>query len=144
MTPEEFTQKLERAAETMRPRLQEDVAKIGEFTKKVIQEIIIGHEHTQWPPLAASTIERKQSGGWGEEGPLLRTGALRDSIKVEVGPLETTVSTSDPAAAPAEFGTSREPPRPFMRLGAEEALTYAVKVLKITALEPFVVGYKGE
>src|ERR1700752_1742880 len=63
-----------------------------------------------WPPLAASTLDRK-----GADTPLLETGELRDSIGHTLeSPKIGWVGTNDPKAAWHEFGTSRIPARPFL------------------------------
>lgn len=43
------------------------------------------------------------------------SGALRESIGVQVGELQARVATDCPYAAAVEFGTSRRAPNPFMR-----------------------------
>ena len=44
----------------------------------------------------------------------VQTGALRDSISVEIDGLTARVFTDCPYAAAVEFGTSKRAPRPFM------------------------------
>lgn len=77
-----------------------------------------------WAPLAESTIKAKERAGGGED-PLIghylyKTGGrsggqLRNSILVQLGGLEAAVGTNDKVAEYQEFGTSRIPPRPFLR-----------------------------
>jgi hypothetical protein len=82
---------------------------------------MIGHEHSIWPPLAESTVEEKERLGYtGHESatdPLLRTGKLRDSIEFSVDAVSLTgaVGSDDPVALYQELGTSRIPPRPFIK-----------------------------
>lgn len=77
-----------------------------------------------WASLADSTIQQKAKAG-GAEDPLIghyvgKTGGrpggqLRNSILVQIGPMEATVGTNDKVGEYQEFGTSRIPPRPFLR-----------------------------
>lgn len=77
-----------------------------------------------WAPLAESTIKQKERAGGGED-PLIghyvhKTGGraggqLRGSILVQIGVMEATVGTNDKIGTYQEFGTSRIPPRPFLR-----------------------------
>lgn len=77
-----------------------------------------------WAPLADSTIQQKAKAG-GAEDPLIghyvgKTsgrpgGQLRNSVLVKVGPMEATIGTNDKIGEYQEFGTSRIPPRPFLR-----------------------------
>lgn len=77
-----------------------------------------------WAPLAESTIQAKERAGGGED-PLIghyvhksggrAGGQLRGSILVQIGVMEATVGTNDKVGAYQEFGTSRIPPRPFLR-----------------------------
>jgi len=77
-----------------------------------------------WPQLAESTIKQKERAGGGED-PLIghyvhkkggrAGGQLRNSILVKVGEMEAAVGTNDKVGEYQEFGTSRIPPRPFLR-----------------------------
>ncbi len=54
------------------------------------------------------------------EAPAIDTGALANSIQVDVvGETEAVVYTNQKYAAPAEFGTARMAPRPFMKPAAD-------------------------
>ena len=68
-----------------------------------------------WAELAASTQAERSLQGYTPNDPLLRSGALRDSIQAEVtdDPIGR-VYTENEHAAELEFGTVRMPPRPFM------------------------------
>ncbi len=48
------------------------------------------------------------------EAPLLRSGALRDSVSHAVEGSRAVVGSIDPVATYQEQGTSRLPPRPFL------------------------------
>jgi HK97 gp10 family phage protein len=77
-----------------------------------------------WAPLAESTIKQKERAGGGED-PLIghyvskrggrAGGQLRGSILTQIGVMEATVGTNDKIGTYQEFGTSRIPPRPFLR-----------------------------
>lgn len=77
-----------------------------------------------WPELAESTIEAKARAGGGED-PLIghylykaggrSGGQLRNSILVQLGGLEAAIGTNDKVAEYQEFGTSKIPPRPYLR-----------------------------
>jgi phage gpG-like protein len=69
----------------------------------------IGTYEYSWPPLAASTLARKN-----EDTPLLETGQLRDSIGIELHHNRGVVYTNDPYSEFHEHGSSHEQPRPFM------------------------------
>ena len=74
----------------------------------------IGKDHEAWPPLAPSTIADKQKHGFPTPKPLLRTGALRDSIEYTVHGNEGWVGSDLDIAVYQELGTSRIPPRSFL------------------------------
>jgi HK97 gp10 family phage protein len=76
----------------------------------------IGHEHEMWPALAPSTIEDRVKKGFAANEPLLRTGALRDSIQwtTSASGMEGAVGSNSPIAVYQELGTSRIPPRSFL------------------------------
>ncbi|NRD80287.1 hypothetical protein HPT25_23475 [Bacillus sp. BRMEA1] len=77
-----------------------------------------------WATLAEATIKQKERAGGGED-PLIghylsksggrAGGKLRGSILVQIGVMEATVGTNDKIGTYQEFGTSRIPPRPFLR-----------------------------
>jgi phage gpG-like protein len=70
---------------------------------------VIGSYEYGWPPLAASTVERK-----GADTPLLETGELRDSIEHNVDGLVANIGSNNMKAVWHELGTSRVPPRSFL------------------------------
>ena len=83
-----------------------------------------------WDELAASTQLERVRLGWTENDPLLRSGELRDHVKVSVGIGEAAIgvpnetvgdgSKANPArdighiAVWMENGTEKAPPRPFL------------------------------
>ena len=91
---------------------------IAEFCWNVRQNAqhAIGTYKYNWAPLGPDAVARHG------DTPLLDTGALRDSIGIKLHlPNRGEVGTNDPTAAFHEFGSSREPPRPFMLNAALEA-----------------------
>jgi len=74
-----------------------------------IRNQVIGHEHSYWQPLAASTLAEKAA-----NTPLLETGSFRNSIGASIGIREARVGTNDFRGPYFEFGTSKMPPRPFL------------------------------
>ena len=77
---------------------------VEEGSKKAIGTYEFG-----WPPLAASTLEKK-----GADTPLLETGAMRDSIHHEVEGDTARIGSDMDIALYQEVGTSRIPARSFL------------------------------
>ena len=69
-----------------------------------------------WPPLAESTLARKDA-----NTPLYETGKLRDSIEITMGFRRAWVGSNEDNAVWQEFGTDRIPPRSFIRLAGVES-----------------------
>ena len=90
------------------------VAKAEEKAKAAIGTYLFG-----WPQLAESTQADRSAKGYSPNEPLLRTGAMRDSLahraELSAEGAEGVVFSDDVKALWAELGTSRgEPPRPFL------------------------------
>lgn len=138
MTPDELARMLEVSAKKATPKLMADLAKIGELTATMAAEYI-GHEMPEWPPLAPSTVAEKERLGYTGQvsptDPLLRTGEMRDSIKVEIAGLEIAIGSTNKTALYQEMGTSRIPPRPFLALAGKNSLEFAAEKLTKTAIE---------
>src|SRR5665213_2921845 len=126
ITPAEFEKMLSASIATVHTRLEIGLDKVGELALTVAVHAI-GHEHDEWPPLAESTVADKAAKGYAVPAPLLRTGAMRDSIKRELDPfgLEVAIGSSDPKALWQEIGTVKIPPRPFLEMGMKAALPFA-------------------
>jgi hypothetical protein len=75
---------------------------------------LIGVPHSWWPPLAETTLERKDN----VNTPLFETGELRDSIQHNSDQHEGYVGSNNPKAEWHEFGTTRIPPRSFLGAAA--------------------------
>jgi phage gpG-like protein len=74
----------------------------------------------KWAPWAKSTRKARQKEGSAGSGLLLRTGALRDSIRYEVQGQKVSVKTDLSYAQYLQNGTSRMPARPFLGFGKVE------------------------
>ena len=59
--------------------------------------------------------------GGPHDRPWRQTGALQASIAISTDALSARIGSTDPAAAPQEFGTIRDPPRPFLAPAAAAA-----------------------
>lgn len=146
MTLDDLARMLGASAQSVRPRLVADLAKVGELTATMAAEFI-GHEMPEWLALAPATIEEKERLGYVDQvsatDPLLRTGAMRDSIKIEIEGLEMAVGSTDKIAAYQEVGTAHIPPRPFLALAGSRSLEYAgAEKLGETAVELLTPGSK--
>ena len=53
--------------------------------------------------------------GGPHDRPWRQTGTLQASIAISTDALSARIGSTDPAAAPQEFGTIRDPPRPLPR-----------------------------
>lgn len=94
----------EKAAEI----IEEDAKKrIGEYQDYV-------GPFPAWAELADSTKADRAAKGFPEDEPLLRTGTLRDSIKVTARGNEAVIGSDDEVALYQEVGTDKIPPRPFL------------------------------
>lgn len=67
-----------------------------------------------WPQLAPSTQKERESKGFPPNDPLLRTGAMRDSIQHSADSKEARVGSNSDIAVYQELGTSKIPPRSFL------------------------------
>jgi HK97 gp10 family phage protein len=95
---------LEKAARVVEKRAKE---KIGEYQDQVGPFIA-------WPELADSTKADRLRKGFSEDEPLLRTGAMRDSIEHMVVDNAAYVGSNSDIAVFQELGTSKMPPRSFL------------------------------
>ena len=77
-----------------------------------------------WAPLADSTKAQRRSLGFPEDEPLLRTGALRDSIEHQVDARggQAEIGSDSDIAVYQEMGTNKIPPRSFLGSAAVESI----------------------
>lgn len=71
-------------------------------------------EFQAWAQLADATKKDRVRKGFSENEPLLRTGALRDSISYNVHGLNVTIGSTSDIMVYQEFGTSKIPARPVL------------------------------
>lgn len=130
---------IERDLHATGPMIIEQACKIVQKKAKAA----IGKEHELWVPLKESTIADKQHHGFPTPKPLLRTGALRDSIQYQVHGLEVAVRSDSPIAVYQELGTSRIPPRSFLvssAIASEDKIHRMAAATTIAALSGFGHG----
>ena len=82
-----------------------------------------------WAELADSTKEERVELGFTENDPLLRTGALRDSIGIVAADGRAVVGSDSEVAVDMELGTSRVPPRSFLGGAAVRKEAVAVNLM---------------
>ncbi|MBW7964961.1 hypothetical protein [Bradyrhizobium sp. BR 10261] len=126
------------------PAIERDVHASGPMVIKRACEIVekkakaaIGKNHEMWPPLAESTKRDRVAKGFPEDKPLLRTGELRDSIEHTTSGLEGAVGSNLDRALWLEMGTSKMPPRSFLRssaISAEDRIRRMAAAATIAAL----------
>lgn len=112
-------------------RFAEDVKDLREPFREIIQQLYDierqqfdteGGRAESWQPLAPSTVERKERGGFGSKI-LVRTEAMESSLtgqttdtRVEVQPLLMRFGTKVPYAGYHQTGTTHMPARPVIKL----------------------------
>jgi HK97 gp10 family phage protein len=97
----------------------------------------------EWAELADSTLQEKERLGYSPpDNPLLRTGALRDSITSQVKGFEAVVGSKSQIAAWQEFGTSKMPMRPFIGPAAFTNKDNIRKMIGAAAISGFYSGKK--
>jgi len=102
-----------------------------------------------WAPLADATKRERVRLGFTEDDPLLRSGAMRDSISHAVAGTDAVIGSTSDVAVYQEMGTDKIPPRPFLGPAAlhnEEAIQRilgraAVRGLLAGAVIPAGLGY---
>ena len=95
-----------------------------------------------WEQLADSTKEDRVRKGFTENDPLLRSGALRDSIghQTDVNSLEAVVGSTSDIAVYQELGTEKIPPRPFLGPAAEQNRNAIKKIVGGAAIRGLLGG----
>lgn len=138
MTPLDFSKLIPLIEAKIHAAVAESVAHAAQ---KIAAEAkaMIGHEQSNWPALADSTIKRKKAAGFATPAPLLRTGELRDSIKTHAAGATAVVGSNHPDAVIQEHGNSRVPPRPFMAASAAKVAPDFVRELEMRIQAAFTV-----
>ncbi len=93
-----------------------------------------------WPLLAPSTMADRVSKGFPADEPLLRTGALRNSIGRRVGTREAVIGSDLPIAVWQEFGTRRIPARSFIGGATVRKAEEAVQAIAQEVFGPLMRG----
>ena len=114
---------LETAAELVEKRAKD---KIGEYQEQA-------GPFVGWADLAEFTKADRIAKGFPEDEPLLRTGAMRDSIEHIVGDGEAQVGSNSDIAVYQELGTAKIPPRSFLGGAAVETMPRIVELIGATA-----------
>lgn len=113
--PGEMAAVLRRAAARVVVDLEETITITMERAREIATEQI-GKDKPNWEPLAPATYAR------GSEGPLLRSGVMRDGLEVRHRGLEGALVSTEPYIVYSEYGTAREPPRPLLQWAVREAV----------------------
>lgn len=107
------------AAATEAVALEAGLAKAAEHVEKVAKAEFGEYQPATgsfpaWAELADATKAQRVALGYTENDPLLRSGALRDSIGHEVAGLEAMVGSTSDVMVYQELGTEKMPPRPVL------------------------------
>jgi len=102
---------------------------------------VLGTYEFDWVPLAASTIARKRTG----DSPGLETGEMRDSVTHYVtagafGNGQVNVGSDLDKALWFEYGTSRQPPRPWLTRACIEMEPIVVRMAGATVTAFLATG----
>ena len=97
-------------------------AKIGEYQPE-------SGPFAAWAELADATKSDRTRQGYSEDDPLLRTGALRDSIGHTVKDSEAQVGSNSDIAVYQELGTTSVPPRSFLGGALADKLADVRKII---------------
>lgn len=114
-----FAQHLSELATVEEAALQKGLTQVAKAIAKTARAEI-GHYQPEvgmfpaWKELADSTKEDRVHLGFSENEPLLRTGALRNSISYTVGRLEAVIGSTSDTMIVHELGTAKVPPRPVL------------------------------
>lgn len=155
----QFAAHLERSIAHAEPMLTIGLAKVGELTQTMAVEYI-GHEMMQWAPLSDATmhgfhhpygfyipgkVELGYTGHVSETDPLLRTGAMRDSIHFAIEGLTLIVGSTSQIAKFQELGTVNHltgniPPRPFIATASLASLEHYREVFGEIAVKLLTPG----
>ena len=82
-----------------------------------------------WAELADSTKSQRVSLGYTENDPLLRSGAMRDSISHYIDGFDAYIGSPSKILVWQEFGTDRIPPRSVLGLAAHRNIENILKLV---------------
>lgn len=131
---EQFAADLERAPLRMRREMLPALRHVGSIVRHEARRRI-GRQHEDWPALAEATVADRVRQGYAPDKPLLRTGALRDSIEYEAdaASLSVAIGSDSEVAVGHEFGAENLPARPVFGPAAEQTTPEALDVLAVAA-----------
>jgi phage gpG-like protein len=147
ITFEQYAKFLRGSVRRIEPEKVRALARLGDHAQQLAVHYI-GHEMPEFAPLSEATMEgfvhpygfripgKRELGYVGHESttdPLLRTGALRDSIRAESDDHRMVVGSNSQIAVYQELGTHNPltgdiPPRPFLALALRNSTDYAEEV----------------
>lgn len=138
-----FAEKLERAAIAAKREIEAPTDALMIMVEAQAKEAIGGYRYG-WQELAESTQDDRERKGYSRDEPLLRTGALHDSIhsRAELTPYGAAgvVYSDDMIAAYQEMGTDRIPPRPFLFKSLWLATPFMAKLFRDFAIKILTIG----
>lgn len=122
-TPKSFADKLRQLAGSEEEKMHQGLKIVANLITETAKEEIGTYQNAAgkfpaWAPLAESTEREKLRLGYNANEPLLRTGALRDSITNKVERLTAIIGSTSPIMLYHEYGTVRMPARPVIGLAA--------------------------
>ncbi len=91
-----------------------------------------------WAELAASTKQDRVNQGYSENEPLLRSGAMRDSITHELDGLDAYIGSENPILLWQEFGTLTIPPRSVLGLSAFRNVNNILKLIENVSIASLI------
>lgn len=154
-----FADHITKLAHQHEKALKESLERIAVHVEKVAKEEFGHYQEAAgpfpaWPELAESTKEDRVRLGFTENDPLLRNGALRDSIKHEVKDLKAAVGSTSPVMVTQELGgevhspsgTHIVPPRPVLGsalVRSKDFIRQEVGHASASALLPTGAGLPG-
>lgn len=157
ITFEQYAEFLAQSARTSAVLKTAALARLGDHAQQLAVHYI-GHEMPGWAPLSEGTMEgfrhpygfwikgKRELGYTGQESatdPLLRTGAMRDSIRAESDERSMVVGADSQVAVWQELGTHNPltgdiPPRPFLAMALHNSTDYAGEVFGEAAVKMLV------
>lgn len=125
--------------------LRTGLKRSAEIVEKQAKSEIGNYQHAvgsfdAWQELADSTKEDRLKKGFTENDPLLRDGALRNSIKHEVHGLDAVIGSESEIALYQEIGTNTIPPRSFLGTALENKQSQIVRLIGEHAVGALVGG----
>lgn len=109
------------------------ISEIGHYQGEVGQ-------FAAWAPLAASTQAERVAAGFTPNDPLLRTGALRDSISHQIDTLDAVIGSTSEIMVYQELGTANIPPRAVLGPAAIRNKALIMRTLGHAAAEGLLYG----